>query len=88
MIARTASVLHQTARSQDIVARLGGDEFGILCVECDYGGGEELHLRVKTALKDAKINASTGLAMRNPSLGLKGAWETADQQMYTDKRSR
>ena len=88
LIVRTGAALRQAARSRDIVARLGGDEFGILSVECNRAGGESLLKRVRTALADANINASVGLAMRDSSAGLKGACEIADQRMYAEKRSR
>ncbi|HEX2238680.1 MAG TPA: hypothetical protein VHJ19_10190 [Gammaproteobacteria bacterium] len=39
-------------------------------------------------LTDAHVKASMELAIRNPSVGLKGAWERADQLMYEEKRSR
>jgi PleD family two-component response regulator len=34
---------------------------------------------------EANVKASVGLAMRIPSVGLKGAWGTADQMMYEAK---
>lgn len=86
LIAQTAAALRQASRSLDIVARLGGDEFGILSIECDHAGREALLKRVRTALADANIQASVGLAMRTPATGLKGAWETADQLMYEEKK--
>lgn len=88
LIVRAGSALRQAARSLDVVARLGGDEFGILSTECDRVGGEALLKRVRLALAEAGVNASVGLAMRNPSQGITGAWQTADQLMYEEKRSR
>jgi diguanylate cyclase len=88
LIVRAATALSQAARAPDIVARLGGDEFGMLSVECDRAGGEALLKRIRKALADANVKASVGLAMREPSVGLKGAWERADQLMYQEKRSR
>lgn len=88
LIARAASALREAARALDTVARIGGDEFSILSAECDRAGGEALLKRVRMALVVAKVKASIGLAMRNPSVGLKGAWEVADQLMYEEKRSR
>lgn len=88
LIANAGSALRRAARSIDIVARLGGDEFGILSTECDRAGGEALLKRVQTALSNANVKASVGLAMRSPSGGIQGAWEAADQAMYEDKRSR
>lgn len=87
-IVQAGTALRNAARSLDIVARLGGDEFGILSAECDYVGGEALLKRVRAALAEANVKASIGLAMRDPSVGIKGAWEAADRLMYEEKRSR
>lgn len=87
-IVRAAAALRNAARSLDIVARLGGDEFGILSAECDRVSGEALLKRVRAALAEANVKASIGLAMRDPSAGLRRAWETADRLMYEEKRSR
>lgn len=85
LIQHTASVLRSTVRLQDVVARLGGDEFAILGVETDHFGAEALKARLQTALKDENIEASVGLAMRQPASGLQDAWEKADQEMYVEK---
>ncbi|MCY7387013.1 MAG: sensor domain-containing diguanylate cyclase [Burkholderiales bacterium] len=87
-IVRAGAALRNASRSLDIVARLGGDEFGILCAECDRVCGEALLKRVRAALAEANVKASVGLAMRDPSVGLRRAWETADRLMYEEKRSR
>lgn len=88
LIVRAGTALKQAARSIDIVARLGGDEFGILSAECDRTGGEALVQRVRAALAEANVQASVGLAMRQPRSGLDGAWEAADHLMYDEKRAR
>ena len=88
LIVRASAALREAARSADIVARLGGDEFGILSAECDRVGGEALRARVRTALHDANVKASLGLAIRDPSAGLQEAYATADKLMYQEKRSR
>jgi len=88
LIARTAAVLSQSARSQDVVARLGGDEFGIISVECDSSSGKVLSERIQKSLAAANIKASTGIANRNPSHGLEAALKEADQNMYKIKRAR
>lgn len=88
LIVRAGSALREVARSLDIVARLGGDEFGILSAECDRAGAEALLKRVRTALTEANVKASMGLAMREPSVGLEGACASADKLMYEEKRSR
>lgn len=92
LLVSAAAALRGAARSIDVVARLGGDEFGILSVECDRSGADLLVTRVRTALASANVQASLGLAMREPGAGrLRGlaqACEAADQLMYKDKNSR
>ena len=88
LIVRAGSALREVARSLDIVARLGGDEFGILSAECARAGAEALLKRVRTALTEANVKASMGLAMRDPAVGLEGACLSADKLMYEEKRSR
>ncbi len=89
LLQRTAKILRQVARQVDVVARLGGDEFGIIGVECGLiDASETLLKRTKTALENANIKASVGIAERSHKTGLKQAWEKADQLMYEDKRSR
>ena len=87
LLQKTGEILRQGARQADVVARLGGDEFGIISVECMLADAEKLRERTRTALATAGIAASLGLAERTPQDGLKGAWETADQQMYVDKQT-
>ena len=88
LIVRASSALRDAARSIDIVARLGGDEFGIVGVECDDVGAQALLKRVRDALAANDVRASVGFAMRDPSVGIRGAWAEADQLMYEQKRMR
>jgi diguanylate cyclase (GGDEF)-like protein len=87
LLQQAGAALRQAARHTDIVARLGGDEFGILAIECDRAGGEALRKRVHSALGEVEVAASIGLALRDPALGLRAAWEVADQRMYAQKRA-
>jgi diguanylate cyclase len=88
LIRRTVRAIRGAVREQDIVGRLGGDEFAVLGVECEPDGGGALSQRVSDALTAAEVQASIGLAMRDPSLGLVRALEQADEAMYLSKRSR
>lgn len=88
LILRASAAINQTARSIDVVARLGGDEFGILLLGSKTACAEELVTRLRAALHNADVQASIGFAVRDPSVGLKGAWNRADQLMYEEKRSR
>ncbi len=88
LIVRTATVLSQSARAQDVVARLGGDEFGIISVECDADSGKALLERIQKSLSSENIKASIGLASRHPAHGLEAALREADQNMYKVKRAK
>ncbi|MCA9528475.1 MAG: diguanylate cyclase, partial [Myxococcales bacterium] len=70
------------------VARVGGDEFAVLGVECDGAGATRLQGRVRRALAAAQIEASIGLAQRDPGSGLGAAVREADSAMYQAKRAR
>ena len=88
LIVRASAALRDAARSIDIVARLGGDEFGIVGVECDALGAQALRNRLRLALAANNVQASIGLAMRDPAAGIRAAWAEADQLMYEQKRLR
>lgn len=88
LIARAADALQACARANDVVARLGGDEFALLAVECGAAGAEALRARIQGALRAADVDASVGLAVRDPALGLESAWRLADQRMYQAKPRR
>ena len=84
---REAAVAIRTAvRAQDVAARVGGDEFAVLGVESSQEGLAALHARLASALADAGIRASIGVATRNSDLA--AAWRDADDAMYQEKRTR
>lgn len=58
-------------RTNDIVARLGGDEFAILNVETNLTDTEKLSKRIFNALTKVNIEVAIGIAVRDPSKGLK-----------------
>ncbi|WEZ86511.1 MULTISPECIES: diguanylate cyclase [unclassified Pseudomonas] len=86
LIKRAATSLLQASRKEDIVARLGGDEFGIIATHCNEYDGACLLQRIRDLFKKEKINASIGMAPRQPSGSLKKAFIRADQAMYKEKR--
>lgn len=88
LLRKAALALRKTSRASDVVARLGGDEFGIIGVECDLADARRFVRRLERALLEQGISASIGLAARDPSRGLSGAWLEADEAMYLRKSSR
>ena len=89
LLIRAAMVLKQASRAYDVTARLGGDEFGILVPETTAAVAEMLATRLASALQQAGISASVGVASRRHIAdGLTAAWAAADTAMYNEKRAR
>ena len=88
LIHKAGQAVQQAIRKQDIAARVGGDEFAVLCIECNLVKGKALMEQIKTALALYPVEASLGIAVRNPSEGLFQAWEEADQAMYFCKKKK
>ncbi len=88
LLRRAATALQSCVRAPDVVARVGGDEFGLLFVECGEEVAVRVVARIRAALAAAGVEASVGLAVRDPQAGLEGAWREADAAMYRDKAHR
>lgn len=86
LIVCAAQALRASVREVDILARLGGDEFGVVAVECNEAGGHALVARLRAAFAAYGVDASIGMAMRDPTWGLDAAWQRADRLMYSEKR--
>lgn len=82
-----AQTLREAVRTCDHVARVGGDEFAVLAVDFD-GEPAVLHDRLATALEEADIRGSVGVASSRPGTSLIDAYARADQAMYASKRRR
>jgi diguanylate cyclase len=87
VLTSAGAVLRTAARSSDIIARLDEDEFGILGPCCNGVGGQSLLERARAAMSVANIDASIGLAVRDPLKGLENTWNSAAQLMHAKKRS-
>ena len=85
LIEKTAQTIKDCVRTNDIVARLGGDEFAILNVETNLTDTEKLSKRIFNALTKVNIEVAIGIAVRDPSKGLKKAVKEADKKMYENK---
>ncbi len=85
LLQRAAQVFGTVVRGQDVASRVGGDEFAVLAVECAAPAAAILLSRLRLAFAAAGINASIGLAIRDPSRTLQHAWEDADRAMYLEK---
>lgn len=88
LLMKAADALIEATRTSDVVARLGGDEFCVLGIECDYKFARVIEKRIRKCLAKAGVEASVGLAMRNPGQGLIVACAEADEKMYIEKQHK
>lgn len=86
LIRKAATAIQSVIRSEDVAARVGGDEFTILVTECYCA--DSLVERLKAALESVNVQASIGAVARLATGTLNDAWESADAQMYSAKRTR
>jgi diguanylate cyclase (GGDEF)-like protein len=88
LIRQAGRAIRGAVRGHDVVARLGGDEFAVLGIECDAAAAVVLRDRVCGHLSAAQVEASVGVATRDPGQGLVEAVCRADEAMYAEKRGR
>lgn len=87
LIQKTAQLLNEATRSNDVVSRLGGDEFAVLCPEMSLHDAHTLYERLTHIFEEANIHAAFGFATRQLNSDLGQAFIKADKNMYAHKRS-
>ena len=68
--------------------RQGCDEYAVLGIECGAVAADNLSRKISGALSAQGIQASVGMAMRDPRRGFAAAVAEADQAMYAAKAER
>ena len=91
---RTAEILEEVLRKEDIIARHGGDEFAILLPETDIKSVRNIIQRIKNKAKqlnnkeEIPISFALGSATKvDPDQDLKEIFKKADNNMYQNKLS-
>jgi diguanylate cyclase (GGDEF)-like protein/PAS domain S-box-containing protein len=94
---KTAGLLKEVLRSEDIIARTGGDEFVILLLQTNKFTAKKICYRIKEEfakynkqkclLKDLSISLGSSTAESSTD-NLNIAYEQADKKMYINKRSK
>jgi len=91
LIKKSAEIILQSCRENDVIARFGGDEFIILMPKTDKEGAEEILSRIKTGFSDARVSAvkcsiSLGFDTKtNIDQPLEEIMANAENSMYRDK---
>ena len=88
VIRAAARCIRGQLRESDTVARIGGDEYAVLGIECGALAADNLSRKISGALSAQGIQASVGMAMRDPRRGFAAAVAEADQAMYAAKAER
>jgi diguanylate cyclase (GGDEF)-like protein len=95
LITRTAQVLVETFRSEDIIARLGGDEFAVILPATGSASSEAILARIRTRLTKNNqtntktlLNISMGMATAENGHSLREAVTAAEKRMLETKSAR
>jgi diguanylate cyclase (GGDEF)-like protein len=90
-----AQELQRAVRATDTSGRLGGDEFGVAMPEADERDAREVGARVREALEHmndekmpVRVEFSIGITAWRPGMDWQAMYESADKNLYVDKRRR
>jgi diguanylate cyclase (GGDEF)-like protein len=90
-----AQELQRAVRATDTSGRLGGDEFGVAMPEADERDAREVASRVRESLEHLNfgklpvpVEFSIGITAWRPGMDWQAMYESADKNLYVDKRRR
>ena len=88
IIIKTARILRESFRNEDIIARLGGDEFVVLLPETNEEEASEIITRLRKNIEKQQVESfslSIGVATGKKDCSLSYLMYQADENMYTVK---
>ena len=91
LIRKTAQLLKEIFRTEDIIARYGGDEFIVLLPETDEAAVQDVLARLRAKVRkqqDLLFSLSIGASTGEKGRSLSELISIADDQMYQEKISR
>ncbi|MGM0500851.1 MAG: sensor domain-containing diguanylate cyclase/phosphohydrolase, partial [Bacillota bacterium] len=93
LLKKSADILNELTREEDILARQGGDEFAVLLPKTEKEKAEKIISRIKkktkqTNNKELTVTIALGLAVKNdPDQKIEEVLKAADNDMYQNKLS-
>lgn len=91
-----SEIIKSKVRDGDLVGRIGGEEFGVFLQNADGGTAHLVAERIRNGIKAAAfapngtshpLSASVGGAVAEGEIGFTELFRTADQNLYSAKRS-
>jgi diguanylate cyclase (GGDEF)-like protein len=90
-----AQELQRAVRATDTCGRLGGDEFGVAMPEADERDARDIATRVRESLEHLSVEKlpvpvefSIGITAWRAGMDWQAMYESADKNLYVDKRRR
>ncbi len=93
LLKKSAKILEEATRKEDVLARQGGDEFAILLPKTEKEEAEKVIARIRekfrqTNADELTVNIALGAAVKtDPEENLEDVLRTADNNMYQKKLS-
>jgi diguanylate cyclase (GGDEF)-like protein/PAS domain S-box-containing protein len=92
-IIKTADIMRNNFRDEDIVARIGGDEFAVILPNTDYKTAGSICRRIKKQCKENNkyrmLSISMGYEVKNNnSASLEEIFIQADKKLYEEKQTK
>ncbi|MBB4312218.1 GGDEF domain-containing protein [Roseospira marina] len=96
-IRQIAAALVECTRGSDLLGRLGGDEFGVVLMDTDRAGAEDIAARITATVAERVVlmpdgprplSVSCGLCAFEPGLTMQDVLARADAALYRQKAAR
>lgn len=85
---KTAEIIKESIRLEDIAARIGGDELRVILTDTDLDKANVWLERIRKKFEEKAVSISIGLSLVDLTEDIKHAIDLADKRMYQDKKTQ